>query len=100
MLDGPGGQALVSAPCRYRVNNSLAMRESFLAGTGFGLTPAWLVQDLLDSGALQRVLPRWSGPAQEAFLVYPSRRYQPARVRVLLDYLGVEIARLPGFTAV
>lgn len=40
----------------------------------------------------------WSGPAQEAFLVYPSRRYQPARVRVLLDYLGAEIARLPGFT--
>lgn len=100
VLDGPGGQALVSAPCRYRVNNSLAMRESFVAGTGFGLTPAWLVQDLLDSGTLQRVLPRWSAPAQEAFLVYPSRRYQPARVRVLLDFLAAEIVRLPGFTAV
>ncbi|WP_265919981.1 LysR family transcriptional regulator [Cupriavidus nantongensis] len=99
VLDGPGGQVLVSAPCRYRVNNSLAMRESFLAGTGFGMTPAWLVQDLLDSGALRRVLPRWQGPAQEAFLVCPTRRYQPAPVRVLLEFLASEIAALPGFTA-
>lgn len=97
VLDGPGGHALVEAPCRYRVNNSLAMRESFLAGAGFGLTPAWLVQDLLDTGALERVLPRWNGQAQEAFLVYPSRRYQPARVRVLLEFLAAEIPRLPGF---
>ncbi|UIF91563.1 LysR family transcriptional regulator [Cupriavidus sp. UYPR2.512] len=100
VLDGPGGQALVSAPGRYRVNNSLAMRESFLAGAGFGMTPAWLVQDLLDSGALQRVLPRWSGPAQEAFLVYPSRRYLPARVRVLLEYLAQAMAGLPGLIPV
>ncbi|MNO08071.1 LysR substrate binding domain protein [compost metagenome] len=64
------------------------------------MTPAWLVQDLLDSGALQRVLPRWSGPAQEAFLVYPSRRYQPERVRLLLDYLAQAIAGLPGLTPV
>lgn len=68
VLDGPGGQALVSTPCRYRVNNSVAMRKSFLAGTGFGLTPAWLVQDLLDSdalraccraGAARRRMPSW-----------------------------------------
>jgi hypothetical protein len=47
------------------------------------------------------VLPRWSDPAQEAFLVYPSRRYQPARVRVLLlDFLAEAIAGLPGFMPV
>ncbi|MFX7506778.1 LysR substrate-binding domain-containing protein, partial [Acinetobacter baumannii] len=82
------------------VNNSLAMREGFVAGAGFGLTPAWLVQDLLDDGTLVRVLPRWHGTPQEAFLVYPSRRYQPARVRVLMDFLAERIALLPGMQPV
>ncbi|PTL83793.1 LysR family transcriptional regulator [Vitiosangium sp. GDMCC 1.1324] len=98
-LDGPGGKVTLTAPCHYRVNNSLAMRESFLRGAGFGMTPAWLVQDLLDTGELVRVLPRWSGPTQDAFLLYPSRRYQPARTNALLRFLAERIPRLPGFVA-
>ncbi|MBO4123318.1 LysR family transcriptional regulator [Cupriavidus gilardii] len=96
VLQGPDGSATVESPCRYRVNNSLAMREGFVARAGFGLTPAWLVQDLLDDGTLVRVLPRWDGTPQDAFLVYPSRRYQPARVRVLMDFLAGRIPLLPG----
>lgn len=100
VLQGPDGTATIEAPCRYRVNNSLAMREGFVAGAGFGLTPAWLVQDLLDDGTLVRVLPRWHGTPQEAFLVYPSRRYQPARVRVLMDFLAERVPLLPGMQPV
>lgn len=98
LTDARGRAASVEATCRYRVNNSLAMRESFLAGAGLGLTPAWLVQDLLDRGDLLPVLPGWHGPPQEAFLVYPSRRYQPARTRALLAFLAERLPALPGFT--
>ncbi|WP_454757526.1 LysR substrate-binding domain-containing protein [Cupriavidus campinensis] len=97
LTDTHGNVAKVDAPCRYRANNSLAMRESFLAGAGFGLTPAWLVQDLLDTGALTPVLPGWQGPAQDAYLVYPSRRHQPARTRALLAFLAERVPALPGF---
>lgn len=45
-----------------------------------------------------RVLPDWSGPANEAFLIYPERRYRPLRVRLLMEYLAERVARLPGFT--
>ena len=100
LSDARGRSVSVDAPCRYRVNNSLAMRESFLAGTGLGLTPAWLVQDLLDRGDLVPVLPAWQGAPQEAFLVYPSRRYQPARTRALLAFLADRLPALPGFAAV
>jgi len=82
---------------RYRVNNALAIRESLAAGGGIGLCPLWLVQDLLDSGALAPVLPEWSGPPQPLHLLSPSRRYQPLRARLLLDHLAAEIARLPGY---
>jgi len=82
---------------RYRVNNALAIRESLAAGGGIGLCPLWLVQDLLDGGALAPVLPEWSGPPQPLHLLSPSRRYQPLRARLLLDHLAAEIARLPGY---
>lgn len=82
---------------RYRVNNSLSVRESLAAGGGIGLCPLWLVQEPLDSGALVRVLPEWQGRPQPLHLLSPSRRYQPLRARLLLDHLATEIARLPGY---
>lgn len=84
---------------RYRVNNALAIRESLAAGGGIGLCPLWLVQDLLDSGTLVRVLPSWHGQPQPLHLLSPSRRYQPLRARLLLDYLSAQIAQLPGYSA-
>jgi DNA-binding transcriptional LysR family regulator len=84
---------------RYRVNNALAIRESLAAGGGIGLCPLWLVQDLLDSGELVRVLASWHGQSQPLHLLSPSRRYQPLRARLLLDYLSTQIALLPGYNA-
>lgn len=83
---------------RYRVNHALAIRDSLAAGGGIGLCPLWLVQDLLDSGALVRVLPGWEGQSQALHLLSPSRRYQPLRARLLLDHLARQIAQLPGYT--
>jgi DNA-binding transcriptional LysR family regulator len=54
------------------------------------------VQDLIASGELLRVLPKWSATPQEAFLIYPSRRYQSLRARMLIDFLNDRLARLPG----
>jgi DNA-binding transcriptional LysR family regulator len=82
---------------RYRVNSALAIRESLVAGGGIGLCPLWLVQDLLGSGTLVRVLPEWQGRPQPLHLLSPSRRYQPLRARLLLDHLAAEIAHLPGY---
>lgn len=93
-----GAQAVsVLTHGRYRVNHALAIRDSLLAGGGIGLCPLWLVQDLLDDGALVRVLPPWEGAPQPLHLLCPTRRYQPLKVRLLLAYLQAQIAALPGF---
>ncbi|WDH36194.1 LysR family transcriptional regulator [Pseudomonas chlororaphis] len=98
-LSGPRGEKVSITPQgRYRSNSSLAIRDGVLQGAGLCVTPAWLVSDLLDSGQLVRVLLDWSGPANEAFLIYPERRYRPLRVRLLMEYLAERVARLPGFT--
>ncbi len=46
-----------------------------------------LVHDLA-SGALVRLLPDWHGPDYPLHAVLPQRRFVPARVRALVDYLA------------
>ncbi|RYF05410.1 MAG: LysR family transcriptional regulator [Oxalobacteraceae bacterium] len=84
---------------RFRANNALAIREALALGSGIGICPDWLVRDLLDSGALVRVLPEWSAPSQDLYLLTPSRRYQPVRSRMFVDFAVSEFASLPGFVA-
>ncbi|MBB1594148.1 LysR family transcriptional regulator [Achromobacter sp. UMC46] len=89
-------RASVQTQGRYRVNNALAIRETLAMGAGVGLCPDWLVQDLVAGGQLLRVLPKWSGAPQEAFLIYPSRRYQALRARLLIQFLADRLPTQPG----
>lgn len=89
-------KVVVEVGGRYRVNSSLALRQCFLAGAGLGTAGAWLVQDLIDTGALVRLLPKWQMASQPVHLVYPSRRYQPLRTRTLLQFLAARLPLLPG----
>jgi len=82
---------------RFRVNNALAIRDTLAAGGGIGLCPEWLVHDLLAQRKLRRVLRDWQGQGQELNLLYPSRRYLPHRVRLMLDYLQQRFAAQAGF---
>jgi DNA-binding transcriptional LysR family regulator len=86
-----GRQTTVLTQARYRINNSLAIREGLLAGAGIGLAPDWLVADLLEDGRLQRVLPAWHGSPHPLFLLYPPRRYQPLRARLFIDFVAARL---------
>jgi DNA-binding transcriptional LysR family regulator len=85
---------------RFRVNNALSIRESLEMGRGVGLCPSWLVDDLIKSRRLVRVLPEWNGSVQELFLLYPSRRYQPLRARLFMNFIESSICSAPGFEPV
>ena len=90
----------LAAGGRFRANNALAIREALAMGSGIGICPDWLVRDLLDSGALVRVLPEWSAPSQDLYLLMPSRRYQPLRTRMFVDFAVSQFASLPSFGGV
>ncbi|MBN3785322.1 LysR family transcriptional regulator [Burkholderia sp. Ac-20353] len=95
-----GERIVVPTRSQYRVNNSMALRECFLAAFGPGSAPAWLVQDLIDAGRLVRLLPKWEMPPHSVHLVTPSRRYQPLRTRVFLQFMAERIPALPGFQVI
>jgi hypothetical protein len=46
-----------------------------------------------------RSLPEWGAAGQEASLLYPSRRYQPLRATIFMQFMAERIPLLPGFAA-
>jgi len=86
-LDGPEGALRLELASRYRINSAVALLEAVQAGAGVSLQPSWMVAGLLRQGALVRLLPRWTGPAQTAHLIHAPRRRQPMRVQVVQDLL-------------
>jgi DNA-binding transcriptional LysR family regulator len=89
----------ITTNSRYRVNNGLAIREALVLGSGIGLCPEWLVHDLIASGELVRVLPAWAATPQDLHLLYTSRRYQPLRTKLFIEFVIGRFRGLPGFHA-
>jgi DNA-binding transcriptional LysR family regulator len=84
---------------RFRVNSSQSVRECLASGFALGMAPLWLAGDLLQGGQLVRILPEWEAAPHEVHLLYPSRRFMPARTRALIDFLLPAIPAWPGFHA-
>jgi DNA-binding transcriptional LysR family regulator len=70
----------------YRVNNSEALLEALIAGTGIGLLPTFVAAPDLKSGRLVRLLESYPIPEQTFYAVFPERQYMPAKVRAFLDF--------------
>ncbi|SCM72278.1 Transcriptional regulator [uncultured Pleomorphomonas sp.] len=96
-LVGPDGRThAVPVTGNLRVDHGLAAREAFRAGRGIGPTHRWLVDDLLESGELEPLLPDHAfTPTPLNMLIVPERA-KVARVRLLIDYLAQEASALPG----
>lgn len=91
---GPGADAPVGSQQTVRVSGSLqtnsseAVRAAVLAGMGIAFVPCWLVQDGLDSGELQTLLPDWQVPVLPIHLVSPAARRQSPKVRAFAAHVA------------
>lgn len=70
------------------VNNAEAYQAACLAGLGLIQAPLSGVGDALADGRLVAVLPDHRARPMPLSLVYANRRNQPARVRVVMDWLS------------
>lgn len=85
---GPRGRSLeVAITGTLRANNLSSLRAALLANMGLALLPRYVVRGDLETGAVVAVLTDYVSPAQQIHAVYPSHRYQPARVRVFIEFL-------------
>lgn len=58
-----------------------------LHGMGVVGLPAFMLEDALREGVLERVLHEWRLMTFDIYATMPSRKYLPARTRVMLDFL-------------
>jgi DNA-binding transcriptional LysR family regulator len=91
-----GGRHVVPFAGRLRVDHGLAAREALAAGRGIAPAHLWLVDDLLASGQLERVLQDYAPPSVPLNMLIVPERSGIARVRLLVDFLAKGIAQLPG----
>lgn len=96
-LTAVGGEvARVAFGGRLQVDHGLAAREALLADMGIASAHLWLIDDLLQTGAVERVLPDYEpDPVPLSILAVPGR-LQLRRVRLLVDEIAERLKMLPG----
>jgi DNA-binding transcriptional LysR family regulator len=82
----------VEVSSRVMANSPRAVKEIALAGGGIGMIPRFIVQDALDNGRLEEVLPGYHTLEFGLFAIYPHRRYLSRKVRCFIDFLVAEFA--------
>jgi DNA-binding transcriptional LysR family regulator len=96
LLAPDGSRHQVPFSGRFRANHGLAVREAVLAGRGIAAAHHWLVDDLVKSGRLVPLLHDYTLPSVPLNMLIVPERAGIARVRLLIDDLVAQIARLPG----
>ncbi|MDZ7862992.1 LysR family transcriptional regulator [Acidovorax sp.] len=73
------------------MTSGIALRECVLGSMGPSLLPDWLIDEDIAAGRLVDLFPNHAVAANEApsnaWLVYPSRSYVPAKVRAFTDFM-------------
>ncbi|MCB9603710.1 MAG: LysR family transcriptional regulator [Sandaracinus sp.] len=88
---GPDGEVSVRVDGRLTLDNSLALRDAAVAGTGLLLTPLFVVDDLLQNGSLASCLDAWVPETAAVYGVYPARRHLSPKLRAFLAFAKLHL---------
>jgi len=94
-LQGQGEMTSIRVSGPLSSNDGEVAVQWALGGHGIVLRSMWDVRPLLERGALRQVLPEFTQPAN-IWAVYPERLATSAKVRVCVDFLAEEFARISG----
>jgi DNA-binding transcriptional LysR family regulator len=84
-----GAPIVVHPKPGFMCNNIGMVRESALAGMGIATLSAYLVDDDIRTGRLQRIMPEFHLADREFRIVYSTRKFQSLKVKAFID-LAVE----------
>lgn len=81
----------VSIRGKHLITQSSAIKQCALAGMGLALLPDWLIRTEVESERLVRLFKDFQVTATDfkgsVWLLYPSREYVPAKVKLFSDFL-------------
>lgn len=92
---GRGTPISVPVSGRYRVDNSLALREAVLAGVGLALMPQFYIDEDIRQGRLRVVLDTVRARPAWIHAVYPRQRHLSTKIRVFIEHVRAALQREP-----
>ena len=74
-----------------RCNSGVALVDAALKGIGIVQLPDYYLQPYIESGQLVAILDQFREPAEGIWAVYPQNRYLSPKIRLLVEYLLVNL---------
>lgn len=90
LIEQVSGDTLSYTPganIKLAVDDLHVASQAVVDGLGISLLPSAMVAPWLDSGAVVRVAPLWSGRPRTVHMLYRDRQNQPHRLRLLIDFM-------------
>ncbi|NRA86162.1 MAG: LysR family transcriptional regulator [Rhizobiales bacterium] len=96
------GNEIIQAPIRIGLTAQFPemLFQALNGNLGYAKTPEFLVQDALECGQLEIVLPQWKIPDKDLFFVYPSGENRSPRIIALLHVLLKRLEATKGVNLV
>ncbi len=85
--DKKGSTFSVAISGRMAANGPIIMKRAAIAGIGFAKIPRFIAEEELQNGLIKTVLDDFMTDGAGLYIVYPQKRYLPAKVRMFIDYL-------------
>jgi DNA-binding transcriptional LysR family regulator len=86
--DPEGGGFNVNVTGPLEVNSPRATLRGALAGLGVAVVPDFVARSHVESGALVSLFEDYMAKDRGIYVVYPHRRYLPAKVRTFVDFMS------------
>ncbi len=95
-LIGPDGPVDAEVKSVFLANNAFVLNDAICAGLGIGAAQLPLVQSLIDSGKLVRILPDYAYAPMDIHAVYASAHFLPRKIKLFIDHVLAEMKSIPG----
>lgn len=95
LIDSRGKPHSITMTPRLLVNNGDLLLQAAIAGLGIGMTPTFNAYRALREGQLIAILQDYRIDPVNAYVIYPSRRFVPQRVRILVEFLRERFGERP-----
>lgn len=92
-IEGPQGVVDIPIKSNMVSNNAELLRQAATEGMGIVMRPSFALHDDLATGRLVRLLPEHQIGKVAVFMVYPSRRFLPAKVSCFVEFINAHFPR-------
>lgn len=92
---GPNSRIEIQLHGKLSVDHYSVMRDAAVAGAGIALMPPFMCQAEVSAGQLVNILEQHAVETDQLFLLYPTRKHQPAAVKALLDFMTQRLLSHP-----